>query len=310
MITDSSSASLVAAAVLSGTAFAAMGVVYRLGESRGVRPPHLGVCLAVCGAVFFGGRVLLASARSDAGAPWVVWVLALVAGAGQGGTVHLIGPARARGPFSPIWCAMNLPFVPATLYALAFLGERLGPAQWGGLAAAVLCIGASAAAGEPFGTRRTSGGRLGEHPLAYGALLATIVVCQGLTAISLKYLNARPFGGTGSLLDAFGDLYLLVFYLGLGLVGASDALARGRMPPRLGALLALGIAIGACSVLGMHMYAACAALPGGAGFALSSSTTILGVALVSGFVLGERRGAAWYASVALAVAAVVLFSVR
>ncbi len=297
------SVGLLLLAVLSGLAFAGVGVSYRAGQARGMAVTSVALAICLVGAPFFavkGRAVPLPSV------PLAVWAMACLAGTGQFIALTLMGPALARGPLSPVWCAVNLNFVLTIAYARLFLGEQIAMTSYAGIGVAVACVLAAA-----LGQQTEHTGEEGRRPtaharLVYGGLLLTILLTNSLWITGLKHFSARTLPDGRSYLDVFGDHYALGVYLVLGgLVLAEAALARrpfGRLRPWLtaGGLGAVG------SVVGFWALAGCASLPASVVLTINSVASLLGAAVVSVLAFHERRTPFWYATIGLAVLAVVL----
>lgn len=302
-----SSSVLTAIAVFSGLAFSCLGIAYRLAAARGLKPCHIAVALGVAGTAFFGAR-----------AAWGVWhgqgelsrfalVIGLASGLGQGFSISMIQPASARGPFAPVWCALNLFFIPVAGYAVLAMGERLTGLQVAGLGAGVGCVIVSAYAVERpggEGAARRAGWRI---RVGYAAMLAAMVLGTSLASLAMKLLGARTLPGGASALDACGDQFLATLYLGLGAWAGVESAARRAWPAPAGALLAAGGLGAAGSLAGMYLVKISSVLPGGMGFVISCVVSLLAGAVVSSVAFGERRNAAWYLSVGLAALSVILF---
>jgi len=313
-------------AVLSGVGFGCLGVAYRLGQARGVTPTQIGLVIAAAGCAVFGGTV----GSEEWAAPAVVWVLGIGVGISQYLVLKLIRPALARGSLSALWCAVNLGFIIAVAYAALFLGERPGLLQQAGIAAAVACVAVASAGQQPAeGGLRSSQCRTADR-LAYGLLLLLILVLTGLSPAFLKYLSAHPAvalegprvlpvgaGGAdgqaalgGSLMREFGHFYYLIFYAVFAVLILADLAITGAIKARMGTAARVGLLGAAGSVVGMWAWAAASPLPAAVLFTVSSVVSLLLAAAVSVTAFGEKRSLAWYATVGLAVAAVVLVSAR
>ena len=293
-------------ASVAGVGFGCLGSAYRLGQARGVTPTQIGLVIAAVGCAVFGWRVR----GQEWGAPEVVWVLGIGVGLSQYLVIRLIGPALARGPLSPLWCAVNLGFVVAVVYAAVCLDERPSLAQYAGLAAAAGSV-LAASLGQP-GTTSPKGpaGREAGAAAVYGALLLLILGLNGLSPTFLKYLSAQPAAGGISLVAAFADLYYLVFYATLAILVFGDLLITRAFHPRIMTLLGVGLLGGVGSVVGMGAWALASSLPAAVLFTVSSVVSILVAAVASVAGFGEKRSAAWHVTVGLAIAAVVLANAR
>src|SRR3989339_1844192 len=110
-----STSTLALLAAISGIAFSSLGLSYQWGVRRGIPACATALAVGLGGAAFFACKL-----GSGADAPAIVWGLGLLAGLGQGGCVLLFVPTLRRGPFSPLWCVMNIGFVPAAIYAVGW----------------------------------------------------------------------------------------------------------------------------------------------------------------------------------------------
>ncbi len=299
-----------AIAVASGLAFSVMGVMYRVGRPRNAHPIPIFLMVGLVGTVFFFGKLLAADGAAELvrRAPWFVWAAGLLAGLANYAAVALMKPALDRGPFSPVWCALNFMFVPAAVYAVGFLHDRLAVWQWLGLATSILCVVASSQAADPAGPPAAGHPHRAGNRFVYGLLLVSIIALLGIHGIALKDFTRRLDSGGATILDAFGPLYFGLMYVGI-VIGctAELALQRGRAC-NWRAAAGLGVVSGLGSTAGMVLMAMSAGLPGGVCFAIVCVVTILCASLVSVLAFGEARTPGWYAALGLAVVSVVLFN--
>ncbi|MEO8377226.1 MAG: hypothetical protein ABI579_06115, partial [Candidatus Sumerlaeota bacterium] len=119
--------------ILAGFCFGIIGLGYRLGQARGITTPAVVLYISAAGVVFFGA--MLGAHPFDA--PARVWILGIAAGIAQYLTIELVAAALKRGPLSPIWCALNLVFVPIIIYSWYALGESLGVTKLVGIVIAI-----------------------------------------------------------------------------------------------------------------------------------------------------------------------------
>jgi drug/metabolite transporter (DMT)-like permease len=291
-------------ALLSGVGFSCLGVSWRWGQAKGVPPTHVALVISAVGAGFFALR-----AGGSFSAPALVWVLGIAAGVGQYAAIKLIKVALARGPLSPLWCAIGLGFIVTIMYARVFLGETLRPVQSLGVAAGVACvIVASLAQGQNEDESGTGSHRLADR-VTYALLLLVTLVASSGAAVMIKHLGSLTYSPSQTYMDHFGALFYLLLYavFGLMILGES-AVTRPRGIP-LRWMLAVGAFGAAGSVTGMWAWGAASAAPAAVVFTVSSVVSIVGAAIVSAAFFGERASPGWFATLGLAIASVVLVSV-
>jgi drug/metabolite transporter (DMT)-like permease len=297
------SAWLVVVSVISGLGFAVLGVSWRLGQAKGVPPTHVAVVISVIGTAFFAGRA------GGFAAPALVWALGVAAGVTQYAAIKLIKPALARGPLSPLWCAISLGFVVTVTYARLFLGESLRPLQSLGVAAGVGCVIVAS-----MGQQQSSDDSAPAAPglvgpkAVYGAILLLILLSASGAALMIKHLSAQPYGVGESYMAHFGDVFYGQFYAVFGLlIGLDLLLTRPRGVP-LKPALAVGVLGAAGSVTGLWAWGVASVLPAAVVFTVSSLVSIVAASLASVAFFGEKRTRSWYAAIGLAVVSVVLVS--
>ncbi|MDP6379968.1 MAG: hypothetical protein QF662_01375 [Phycisphaerae bacterium] len=301
----------IALAALAGVFFAILGIAYRLGQSRKVPLVNVVLVSAALGALFFG----LQSIPLLRLAPWRVYAWGVAAGFTQYWCIKGIAAALRRGQLSPVWCAMNLAFVPAIIYAYFALGETLNFTQAAAIASAIACV-AVASAG-PRGTRgpsveplsvrvdlqrpvRTPGGKF-----LYGAILLLILVSNSVTNMGLKALSVPVAGGPTDM-EHYRSVFLACIYLSLMIAVAVEiifttrSLALGRWTLGLGAMAAGG------SIAGLSLLAICARWAAADVFPAVGVSSILVAAVVSVLAFRESPGWMWLATVALGLLSVVL----
>lgn len=293
---------------LSGMSIALIGVAYRLGQARGVRPLEvLGACCLLGTAMFAtsfareGGRV--------ADMPVSLWAWGLAAGLGQYAAVRLFGTALRYGPLAPAWCVVSLNFVPTMVYGAFFLSERLSILQYLGMAASVACVVVASMKPEPKSQTGPSSalpamGRSGR--LVYLAILATIFVVGSLLSIALRDVSEHKALLGTDLFARHKDFVLLLCYVTLMVCALLDAGLAGRLRTSPRTLAALGLLAGIGSVGGLSILSLCAG--SAVAFAIAGIAQILAVALISVLAFREQPTANWYGTIALGVAAVALAS--
>ena len=294
---------LVGLAFLAGACFACIGVSYRVGQARGVRPTQIALVMSLVGAAVFGLRCRGLAFEQ---VPLRLWLVGLGAGAGQYCTMVLIRRALARGGLTAMWCAVGLQFLPVILYARFVLDELISPLRLLGVTAGIACVLVAAlrqkAGSGPRPRRQTRAGGYAAH----AAVLLGILLCNSVVSIGIKDLSARPGGSAASYLSRFGELYYALMYVGLGGLICLEVVARKGIGVPLRRLLPVGLLAACGSTIGLWAMGLSAALPAALVFTISGVVSILGAALVSVLALGERPTRLWYAMVALAVLAIVL----
>ena len=292
-------------AVASGLAFSLVAVAYRSNSARGVPPAFAALGMGLAGTLWFGYRSFAAAGAPGLHAPGLVWAWGIANGLAQTAVVYLYRVGLRHGPLAPVWCAGNLTFVTPVLYAMAMLGEWPSARQAAGMGAAFLCVVVSSLGhGEEPGTdgphRATPAQRL-----LYGGVLLGMVLLTGLLGVGLKHLAAVTRGGV-PLNPLYNDCFMLGMYAVLTVGVAAEVWRFGRPAASMGRLAANGLIAGTGSVVGMALTAVVSDTPGGVAFAVISVSAVLGGALITSFGFREKRGPAWYATLALAVAAIIL----
>lgn len=301
---------LILGAVASGVAFSAIGVAYRLGQTRGVPAGHIAMFLGLGGAVYFGLGALV---EPPGRAPAIVWILGALAGISQYVTALCIQASLKRGPLVPVWCAVGVTFLLPVVYAACLLGEPLSAWQVLGLAtgvATVLVASFNAAPAESADGSQNSlaspGASRWRNVLLYGLLLLGIVLANGVNQIGMKYLGQVGTDGK-NLMAAHGALYFALLYTGLGGLLLVDFLLTRRLMATSRFVLFVGPLAAAGSVVGMVLLGYLVQrLPAATLFTMNATVSILSTAVISALFLGERTRPAWYMTVALAVLTVLL----
>lgn len=284
-----------------GCFFALIGVAYRLGQMRGVGTPTVVLYMAIGGTILFAGRSL---GLPISQAPARVWVLGIAAGLAQYATIKLCGAALERGPLSPLWCALNLVFVPVIVYAWFALGESLSWLKAIAILVAIASVVSASMGQEASADPKKPGGGPVYLLILVGAMMANAVL-HG----SIKDLGGRLLPDGTAIMARWGDLFLLLVYTSLGLPIAIELIAtrtRGVFSPTalgVGALAAFG------SLAGFFLMGLCASYPASIVFTLSAIFSLMGGSLASVLFFGERATKWWWIMMALAGTAVVLVSV-
>ncbi len=289
-------------AAFAGASFAFIGIGYRLGQPRGVRPIQAALVIGVAGSLCFG---IAAGGFWPEGTPTKVVALGIITGLTQYLTIRFVRLALEMGPLSPLWCAVSVGFVPATVYAWIFLGESAAWYRCAGVAAGVLCVLAGSAqqpapapgAGE--GGRRRSRG-------AYGLVLFVIFVINGVSFIAVKELGASRVGRSSNMMREFRDVFMLWEYLTIGVPCLVEVLVGWRERARFVPWLWCGLIAALGSMAGLWAIAECAHIDAAVIFTLSSIAAILTSAVASVAFFGEKVRPALFVMLGLGVLAAVL----
>lgn len=279
---------------LAGICFGVVGLSYRLGQARGLATPMVVLHMTLAGVLFFGFRL---NAESFA-APVIVWMLAIVAGLAQYASIELVAAALIRGPLSPIWCALNLVFVPVIIYSRLALGETLDIYKVAGIAFAIASV--------VSGSQRsadTGGTATPTRFLPYLSILVAALLCNSILHGSIKHLDAvKLMGGHGS-------FFFCIMYLCLGLPILVKLFATG-----FGGTFSLwgfctGLLAAFGSIAGFSLIAASASAPAAIVFTFSSIFSLISGALISVAFFREKVTVWWMIMLTLAIAAVIMVSI-
>ena len=362
-----------ALAVLGGTAFTAVGISYKFGESRNVRPVQIMLILASIGTVIYGLRATGVDWRAM---PLRVAFYGLAVGATQYLALRLIQVLLRLGPMSAMWCAVSLSFLLVVVFEYVAYYEAPSVMQTAGIACAVGCVVLAAMSHRP----KPSAGDLsgptaselparhspdslshspasvppgvtakaaraqttpaaafelaapvavlptpsGEVPAArfgprllYVLLLALLLACNSVSSITQLDLSRRMVTAGTSLLDQYSSVLYLGMYSVLAVCvlvqlmmgGRSLVVTAGKWMPILGMVAAVGSVVG-IYVTGRAAQLASASGSGAIVYAIVGAVGILIAAVADTVLFKEKRSAAWYGTMVLGVAAVVLGNCR
>lgn len=295
-------------AILSGTCFSFIALSYRAAVLRKVNPLHVALLMCFAGTVFFAANWAagLRGAVGDSAWRWVlpqrVLALGLAGGFSQYLMFQVMRLALKLGPVSPLSCAQMLAFVVVIAYSSVFLGESITPLQSAGLAASAVCVTFASLA-------RTSARDLADkvvHPLVYGGVLVVALLLNSIGILGMKDLGMRAGPGGLSLMDAYRNAYLTLFYGALFVSLLTEQLVR-RLPvePRKPVLL-LGSTAAFGSLSGLYILTRCVHYPAAIVFTVQAVTGIVVVATAASILLSEQRTPAWYGTVAMGILTIVL----
>ncbi|MBR2508943.1 MAG: hypothetical protein IKB71_04285 [Lentisphaeria bacterium] len=277
--------------ILAGIFAGFVGIGYRIGSKGKVFPIQTALLLDAIGIVLFSW---LGKWQYDM--PLGGWGAGIVSGLTQYAAIRLLRMALQKGPLSPAWCAVGLAFVPVLVYCWFFCGEKPTVCQ---IFSVIATVGAIVAASIGNGKAAGGGHKLEskEAGIFYGILLVVIMLFVG---ISSYFLNIAA-----TLLDAFGNQIMAVTYLFMLLPTVLDlSLSKTWQINRYFWLGGIFTAVGGIGAFGIQLLIMNA--PAVVVFALPGVTSLLFVSLTSVFVFREIRTYYWYATVILAVAAILL----
>lgn len=281
-------------AVLAGLAFSLMNVFYRLGQQRGVPVQPIAFVVAVAGTAYF---IAATWPIPFWHAPWQVWGSGVGVGLSQYLLVVLIATALRHGPLSPMNCAMFLGFVLIILMSRVVWHETLNLIQGIGVAMAILCV--IVASFQTSGDRKDAPQpRTVGAWLLYTSILAGLFVVNAIANAAFKILGMVPTSRPDSYANRYGNHYLTLLYLTLGICLGLDMLIKAKPRGPLRWQIGLGLTTGLASIVGMSSMRLCASLPAAFTFPVAALTLILSGALVSVFYFGERTTRAWWAMMA------------
>lgn len=286
--------SLIFYAVLAGAAFSLLNIIYRLGQLRGVPVQPIAFVVALAGTAYC---IAVTWPAPFWHAPWHVWGSGIAVGLSQYLLILLIAAALRHGPLSPLNCAQFLGFVLIILMSRVVWHETLNLLQGIGVAVAVLCV--------IVASFQTSGDRQDDpRPrtvgawLLYASILAGLFVVNAVANAAFKILGMVPTSGAESYASLYGNHYLTMLYLTLGICLGLDMLLHAQPQGPLRWQIGLGLVGALGSIVGMSSMRLCASLPAAFTFPVVALTLILSGALVSVFYFGERTTRAWWAMMA------------
>ena len=318
-------------AVLCGICNSLGGIGCKVGDNGGIHLVQTSVFLGFAGTLFFGIRAALNSEFTHA--PWEVWALAAFVGLLQYLGMILLQKGLQSGSLSLVWCANCLGFMPALLFAHFVYGE---PLSWSSAVSLFLIFGAivSASFGGNSGVEKKT-----EFSVSFALILVGILLCFSSPGIALKiayysrgsaspgnwielfskihspnafcsalkemYSPQNAEGASSGWLALGSNLFMTAVYFTMVLCGSLDLSFRrawrwNKYALWGGSMLSFGML--ASFVLQISIMG----LPGMIVFALSFSTSILTTALVSTFLMGEKRTVSWYCTLAFSLGAILM----
>lgn len=319
-------------AVLCGICNSFGGIGCKVGDDGGIHMVQTSVFLGFAGTLFFGIRACLNSEFVHA--PWEVWAIAAIVGLLQYLGMILLQKGLQSGSLSLVWCANCLGFMPALLFAHFVYGE---PLAWNSVISLFLIFGAiiSASFGGNSSTEKKK-----KFSFSFALILIGILLCFSSPGIALKisyysHGTASPgnwlelftrihspneFGSAlkeiyfcsqnaGNVsprwLDVASNLFMSVVYFTMVLCGSLDLSLRrawrwNKYALWGGGMLSFGM------LASFSLQISIMGLPGIIVFALSFSTSILTTAVVSTFLMGEKRTIPWYCTLAFSLGAILM----
>lgn len=294
-------------AMLSGLAFAVIGIMMRLGQSKNVVPLHIAMCMGIVGAIYFGVQINWA----EWNVPLYVVLMAL------GGTVGLIGNmiftklALNKGPLSPLWTATNLTFIVVTLYAALMFSEKITLMPGLALIFGVICVIFAANLGDAPKESDSGKKPLGMK-IEYAVLLFLVLVGNSFSFVVIKDLATRLIPDTSvSYLSLYRPHMYFIMYSSMAV--ASFVIVQfidKTKPVSYKWVWLYGLIAASGSVLGMVLLSSVAGkLPASVVFTLNSIVCILAGCIVSVLAFKEKIKPAWWATVGFGIVAVVLANI-
>lgn len=278
--------------VLAGASFSVIGIAYQMGQRRKLSPLRVFLLLSLCGAVFFALKTVNVDWSSIP--PRSLW-FGTIAGFAQYYTMRLVGQATTLGPFSLIWCMLSLAFAPVALYAAMFQHIAQPLTVWLAVLLALGCCVLAATALPPTPTHKP------HSPLAFGALLLTILVLNALPNVAIQDLNTTAAGSNF-------DPFFLCMYAAIAICSFIDAAIERELALTFKAGWLPGILAGFGSVCGMLGLAAGSARIGPPAFLITSMVTLIIPMIAAVTLFHERPSLRWATTLMLAVAAILLSS--
>ena len=289
--------------LLSGVLFAAAGIAYRIGTAGNVQPIQCGVGLSFIGFIGFG----VIGYDEWQNVDLRLALILVFTGVTQYLVIMLLRYAFKLGPLSPVWCAVSLCFIPVIIYAAIGCGERLSIFQYISIAATVGAIVSASCSGdhdkkecENRSTSRVTG-------IIYGLLLVLLVICNSTLPMTLKICSRLTFADSDMTYnEGCGNIILSVVYFFIMTLGAIDLTVRKKWVFNRYAYWGSGLlAFGACSAYGVQLSLVDRA-PAVIVFALSSTVSILGAALISVLIFKEKVTKSWYFTIGFSILAIIL----
>ena len=293
---------------ISGICLSIIGISFRMGQSRGVIPLHISMCMGIAGAIFFGVQM---DCSAFAKLPTFVILMALLTSVGQIVAMHLAKICLSKGPLSPLWCAMNLTFLLVVIYSAILFSEHILSFQYLALISGIVCvIFASNIGGSKKENEKSTEAvsKSMKDKVVYGIMLVLILVTNSLVFIVIKDLGTRTItpGSAATYLAIYREPIFFIMYSSMAIFSGIVVLLQRAKPHRLVNLIGLGGLAAGGSIAGMLLLSLCVALPAALIFTINGIVIILGGVIGSVLFFGERRTRYWYGTVGFGVLAVIL----
>lgn len=285
-------------AIVSGIFSGIIGVGYRIGSKGRVFPIQTAMLLYCAGVIFFSWR-----GGWNYNMPGLVWFFGILSGLTQYATVRILREALQRGPLSPAWCAVGLSFAPALVYCWFFEGETPTALQLISVAATLGAIIVASIGNAQNASASAHKIESGREMVIYGILLTAILLFCGIIYIILKMANFISMGDS-TMFKLYGNQIMALTYLFMFLPSATDlSISKTWRINRYFWVGAVFLAIGGVGSYGIQLLIMDA--PAVVVFALPGVTSVLFASLISVFCFHEKRTIYWYATILLAITAIL-----
>jgi drug/metabolite transporter (DMT)-like permease len=281
-----------------GVSFAAMGLAYRWGETKHVRPQMVlwGAC--VLGAALFLARCIALGQFWQTPPRVVLWAVA--GSLGQYVAIVLMGRALKRGTFGPVWCALTLTFIPVAIYTTFFTDEHSSVWRWIAIALAVGCV--VVASMDPS-LNKDHAARKHHGSFLFALLLLMLMFTNGIVNVGLKDLGL-PHPPTGPLVPAFRDAFMFILYFVFVIAISIEWLFRRRNIPQLRVVAGPAILCAIGSLLGIGLMTEASSGPSFLPFVISGILSVVGGFLGAAVFFKDKLTWISWLVIALGVASV------
>ena len=286
------------------------GVGYKVSNMGKVSTLQTAAVISFFGALFFGARACLLGEWTLFS--WQVASLALASGFSQYLALVVFALALKKTPLSLVWCAASLEFMPGLLFAWLAYDEPMSLWLWAGLVALLgAIVVASFAGSEEEGEKKPQ--EQGRGRPSVGTMLVTLIALPllfGGLFVCMKWGSHLPTPGAPEkvLMDATGNIFMCLVYFTMMVTCACHVSAKREW--NITPLGAWGCALATVPTVASFFLQLCIVVeaPAAVVFALTYSMSMFSTAILSTLFLGEKRTRTWYATLGLALLAVVLIS--
>jgi len=294
------------AAFAIGLLFGLIGIGYYLGARKGIEAPVINFFITLCGTVYFVFKMSAACSVS---------ITLAAAGAGTGAaffiTCLLIQRAIGLGCLSSMWIALNLNFIPTTLFCVFFYQEAVSFWQAAGLVTGALCILVLANQHKDAKSTVLSNRAFSKWKsmAAYFILLIGLLLFNSMLGIVMKALSYAQDGENGSLWEKGSGLFLVLCYGTSALLTGVYVLLKFPFRQWFPAALFPGMLAATGSVAGVTLLAWFVShkVSGALFFPVSGLVTLLVGSIAPVLFFGERINRFWIGGNILALASVIVF---